>query len=392
MPRDDTNADAPERFPFDQIYKTMCRHPATVRDMLRNFLARPRGPLAVEMVDALDLRTVRRLPAEWVTRDFRTRRGDIVLYVRFKRAARQRGYPPGLLLHLEHQSGPDPFMALRFLDYGGELYRELREARVLEKDAECPILCVLIHNGNAPWTAPTQAADLVRLPVALGRAPAVPPDVAAFYPWGYHVLDLVRLQQQAPVPGSVVSMMASIEYAGREGFAEAFTDGPLVETWRRLDASLRRTVAMWIWRLAQRHGIEAELEDLMRFEEIGKVTSRLEERIDRELAEGRAQAMREGLAEGRVRGRAEGRVEGRAEGRMEGRAEAMAEERTLISSIAARRFGERAAARLSALLAGLSTRESLRQAGVSIVESESGEDLLRRVDQIAAGSGNGRPT
>ena len=383
MPRDDTKGNAPERFPFDQIYKTMCRHPATIRDMLRNFLARPRGPLAVELIDALDLRTVRRLPAEWVTRDFRTRRGDVVLCIRFKRAARQRGYPPHLFVHLEHQSGPDSFMALRFLDYGGELYRELRDAEALAKEEACPILCVLIHNGSSPWTAPTRAAELARLPLALGREPSVPPDLAAFYPWGYHVLDLVRLQEQPPISGSIVSMMASIEYAGRRGVAAAFARGPLATTWRGLDSSLRQTVAMWVWRLAQRHGIEAELEDLMKLEEIGKVTSRLEESIDRALAAGRADALREG--------REEGRKEGRNQGRKEGRAEAIAEERDLISSIAARRFGERVSLRLSALLADLSTPASLRQAGVCIVDSDSGDDLLRRVDRIVADSGNGRP-
>ena len=375
MAAEGTRVDAAKRFPFDQIYRAMCRHPATVRDMLRNFLAQPRGPLGAGVVDALDLRTVRGLPSEWVTRDFRSRRGDLVICVRFKAEACRRGFPPRLFLHLEHQSGPDRDMALRFLDYGGEFYRELRATEVLARNDDCPILCVLMHNGRSPWTVPTRASELVRVPPVLGQEPALTAGMAAFYPWGYHVLDLALHRDDEPIPGSVVSLMTGIEYAGRRGLAEAFTDGPLAETWRGLGSSLRRTAAMWIWRLARRHGMDVELEDLMRFEEIGKVTSRLEESIDEEIAGARAKGFEQGTAQGFEQGSAQGMERG------------LVQQRDLIRAQTSLRFGERTASRLAALLEGASQRE-LHRAGELVVQSQSEEELL---DLVSEGTGNGSP-
>lgn len=74
--QDDQGARA--RFPFDQIYKALCCHRQTVADMLGNYLAEPAGPLAGDLVDALDLGSLRKLSTEWVTREFQIRRGDQV--------------------------------------------------------------------------------------------------------------------------------------------------------------------------------------------------------------------------------------------------------------------------------------------------------------------------
>ena len=63
-------------FPFDAIYKALFRDRDTVADMLRNHLAAPAGPLGAELLRSLDMRTLRRLPAEWITKDFHARRGD----------------------------------------------------------------------------------------------------------------------------------------------------------------------------------------------------------------------------------------------------------------------------------------------------------------------------
>ncbi len=43
-----------ESFPFDQIYKAMCGNRATIRDLLGNYLAQPRGPLSSTTLRALD--------------------------------------------------------------------------------------------------------------------------------------------------------------------------------------------------------------------------------------------------------------------------------------------------------------------------------------------------
>ena len=91
--------------------------------MQRTYVARPEGPLDRAVVDALDLGTLRKISMEWVTRDFRLRRGDQVWQVAFRLEALIRGYRPLMFVILEFQSGGDSHMALRFLEYGNELYR-----------------------------------------------------------------------------------------------------------------------------------------------------------------------------------------------------------------------------------------------------------------------------
>ena len=64
----------------------------------------------------------------------------------------------------------DPNMALRFLEYGSELLRELRGSGALARGEPCPILCVAVHNGRRRWRAPIRSDEPVRLPAVLGAA------------------------------------------------------------------------------------------------------------------------------------------------------------------------------------------------------------------------------
>ena len=66
---------ATPRFPFDSVYKALCCHRRTLRDMLHGYLVEPHGPLRRELIAALDLDTLRKVSMEWVTREFRQRRG-----------------------------------------------------------------------------------------------------------------------------------------------------------------------------------------------------------------------------------------------------------------------------------------------------------------------------
>ncbi len=345
--------DTPERappFPFDAIYKALFRERATISDMLRNHLAAPAGPLGADLLGDLDMRTLRRLPAEWVTRDFRARRGDQVWCADFRVDARDR-WPAHLFVHLEFQSRADPDMALRFLDYGGALYRELRDSETVGVDEPCPILCVVIHNGAARWRVPTRASDIARLPPALGQA-SVPQGLAAFYPWGYHPLDLVRCRDEAPVPGSIVSLIAAIEYAGADGLPSVLR-GPLLHTARRLSPRLRETVAAWLRLLAEKYGAELRgLEELMRLKEVEPVTSRLEESIDAAFAQARSEGMERGIELGR------------------------SEERALLCGMAALKFGPAATEDMAALLSSVSGPDGLREVGECLMESGTADELL----------------
>ena len=76
----------------------------------------------------------------------------------------------------------------------------------------------------------------------------------------------------------------------------------------------------------------------------------------------------------------EAREEARAEGVVDG-------QRELARNQTALRFGEPTAAHLEGLLAAVDSAPALRQAGEWIVRSNSADELLRRVAEIAERSG-----
>ena len=363
---DDPNqSDAAARFPFDAIYKALCCHRQTVGDMLTGFLAEATGPLPRTLVDALDLDRVRKLSMEWVTREFRLRRSDQVWEAPFKPDARKRGYPPFLLVNLEFQSRRDGLMALRFVEQGNELYRELRAQGVVAEGKPCPVLCVLLHNGRSPWTAATAAGELLRLPPTLGVVPPVPPEASAFHPWGYFALDFVAHRDRPHIAGNVVSMMVGIEFARDRSDLVA----PLWETVRNLaDGDLRDAVARWLRRMKTRYKMDLPgLEELLAMEDVTVLTSRLDETIE--------EWRREAVTEGESRGRSEGLSEGLSQGRNEG----TASQRALLGRQAAQRFGRATGERVEALLGDVADWDRLGSVGEAIVEAASGEELTRRI-------------
>ena len=78
----------------------------------------------------------------------------------------------------------------------------------------------------------------------------------------------------------------------------------------------------------------------------------------------------------------EGREQGREEGREEGREQGLAEERSLLCRLAARKFGDGTAGRLSGLLDGLTAPGALAEVGDWIIDCDTGEDLLDRTARM----------
>ena len=111
-------------------------------------------------VDELDLDRLERLPAEHVADDRRARRQDMPWRAPFKPAAGQ-GIGAALLVHLEFQSRPDPFMAERMLEYAALLRRDLLRAGAgLAAGGVVPAhLPLVVYNGRAPWNAPLRVEE-----------------------------------------------------------------------------------------------------------------------------------------------------------------------------------------------------------------------------------------
>ena len=93
-----------------------------------------------------------------------------------------------------------------------------------------------------------------------------------------------------------------------------------------------------------------------------------------------AEGVERGLAEGVERGLAEGVERGLAQGRV-----------ALLRRLAALRFGADVAGQVSALLADVTDVAHLDEAGMWLLECDTGEALLRRLRAGREGEGNGAP-
>ncbi len=331
----------------DAAYKAMYRHPQAIRDLCR-YLVTPHGPLGPETLAALDLSTVEKLPAEWVTADFRRRHSDQVWRIRFREAAEDAGARAWLLLLLEFQSRDDTDMALRILGYVVELYRDLEAQGVVRPGARRPpVLPVVIHNGESPWSAPMEVAELIALP----EVPAqVRRDLAELQPsQRLHVVDFPRHRQDDLVPGNVVSLQMGFEHAEPSDYARLL---PAVA--ELSDANLRRTVWEWAVRRARRDGLVLEEVDM----EGTYFRSRIGENMRR--------ATRAWFDEGRAEGVEEG----------------LEQQRVLLGRLVARKFGAKASARVVALLAQIADPELLAEVGEGLLVCATETELVARVEAV----------
>ena len=348
----------------DAAYKAMYRHPQAIRDLWR-YLVAPHGPLGPEIFAALDLSTVEKLPAEWVTVDFRRRHGDQVWRIRFREAADEAGADAWLLLLLEFQSRDDADMALRVLGYVVELYRDLEAQGVVRPGTRRPpVLPVVVHNGESPWGAPVEVADLIALP----QVPAqVRQDLAELQPsQRLHVVDFPRHRQEDLVPGNVVSLQMGFEHAGPSDYARLL---PAVAG--LADARLRRTVYEWVVRRARHDGVDLE--------EVNVEGTYFRSRIGDNFRRATRAWFDEGRAEGIAQGRAEGRVEGVKEG--------LEQQRVLLGRQVARKFGANASARVGPLLAQIADPALLAEIGEGLLVCATEAEFVARVEAVIESKG-----
>ena len=334
-----------DRLPYDPAFKAIFSEPRMIADALRGYAAHPNGPLHPRTVAALDLDTLEKVPAEWITSDFHQRLGDQAWRVRF-RWARDWSDPGGYLLILvEFQSRPHPDMALRMADYAVRLHDELVTAGVVRPGApRPPIFPLVIHNGPGRWTVPTTLDGLTATP-APPAAAASPEDVedarlaardldAFRLRHAYFPLDFHPHREDDPRPDNAMSLLIGLESA-------ATSDG-LLPPLRLLRGLRQRRLAgkMLDWAL-RRLGVEGETaEEMKKMASLDEFHSQLEERA-------------RGWTE-------QWFAEGRAEGMEQGRAEGVAAQRAMLRRQAALRFGD-SARLLDAHLEGVGSSAKLAE-------------------------------
>ena len=343
-------ATSPPRHPrpmHDARYRTVFAFPRMVEDLLRGFAARA-------WAGSLDFSTLQKVPADYVSDERLSRRGDAVWQVRF-----HDGRP--VLVVLEFQSSDDPRMALRILAYTSLLYQELarNEAPALDELGRLPaVLPVVLYNGGTPWRAVREVSELIQ---------PVDEALAAYRPTQrHHVLD-ERHVGTADLPGR--NLVTAVVRLGRiRSPWGVFRVTRMLRQWLRRpeDDELRRVFAAWMREIAEPFVPPGEtLPPEMTLEE-----------IEMTVAERAAEWSKQRIQEGRMRGMREGMVQG------------LAHERTLLRRMAASRFGTETAERLAETLAGITDPECLAEIGEWLVRCETGGEFLARV--AAAGTEAGR--
>ena len=345
----------PPPIPHDAAYKAMYRHRQAILDLC-HYLAAPNGPLGPDTLAALDFSTLAKLPAEWITKDFRRRHGDQVWRIRFKGAAPDSGAGGWLLLLVEFQSRDDPDMALRVLGYVVELYRDLEARGVVRLGTRRPpVLPVVIHNGVSPWRAPVEVAELIALPEVPAAARR---DLQTLQPsQRLHVVDFPAHRQEDRVPGNVVSLQIGFEYADPSDYARLLPAVAELE-----DAGLRRTVYEWVVRRARHHGMALEGMDV----EGTYFRSRIGENMKRATRAWFAEGVEEGLRQGLEQGLDQG----------------LEQQRALLMRLVTTKFGARASERVGPLLGRIADAALLAEVGDALLVSSTETELMARVEAL----------
>ena len=341
----------------DEIYKKLFAFPRVVQDLLREFVA---GPWS----KAIDWKTLEKLPAEYVSDDLSTRRGDTVWRVRLR--GERRLY---LLVLLEFQSRDEPRMALRILTYTSLLYEELvRNGAVEADEALPPVLPVVLYNGESAWRAASEVGDLIA-PVGPSLAPYQPAQ-------RYCVVDERHFRDDDLPIGNVMTAVVRLEQSRSPADLERVLEA--LASWLRGpdDSELQRAFVDWVRLLAER--LVPPGSAVPRVATLEELRMSLEERV----AEWPKRWMQEGMEQGLQ----EGMEQGLQEGMERGLGQGLEQQRALLRRQAALRFGEETATRLAGLLAHLAGAARLAEAGEWIVRCETGADLLARVAALAADS------
>ncbi len=134
---------------YDNAYKLLFSFPEMVADLLRGFVRE-------EWVQEVDFSTLEQVNATLVSTDFRDREDDIIWRVRWR-----DGWLYIYVL-LEFQSRVERFMAVRVNAYVGLLYHDLVRKKIRTSARRLPpVFPVVLHTGDARWTAPRDVAELI---------------------------------------------------------------------------------------------------------------------------------------------------------------------------------------------------------------------------------------
>ena len=391
----------------DTTYKRILSFAFMVEELMRWLVADRHGMHA--LVGALDLSTLTRMHEQSVSAAGAAQRrygNDMVWRVHLReRGGDDTGAPAGrsgptasppggdggepeacgpwlyLVVMLEFQSTVDYLMPLRIRNYVDSFHMEQwRGRRFRSTDRLAPVLPIVLYIGKPRWTAARRVIDLVT-PGATqaggGEGNETWRADPRFAGDGYVLLDSHRVGPEDSRRDNAAALLAGLENPSPSTLPEL-----VGAVCRRLRApelrELKEIMLEWAaWR-ARQAGLTIEEEDMAqvnRMENPDDVEAFYRTRAQVWEEERRA----EGRVEGRVEGRAEGRVEGREAGRAEGR---VMGQRESLRRHAAMKFDAQTAARLGAVLEGVTDQEVFDGVLAALVECDTPSDLLARAAEV----------
>ena len=314
-------------FDHDGSLRSVFSEPRAVRDLARGFLDS-------DVYAQLDWSTLKQMVGRHTTGNLK--QSDMIWEIGML------GDPGRVMfLQLEFQSQPDWTMALRMLNYFGQLHATLAKRDAFKAERQLPeVRPIVVYDGEREWTAARSLAELLE---------ADPQDSEGAGPQLRHELvDVFRSPELDRSLQNVADAMFRLHRA--ESLEAARAEVRWIKGWLSDEdsASLRRTMVAWIV--------------------ITLAPSRLSGtsvRVARGLREW--DELEAAMATWSEQLKAEGRAEGKA---------------GLLVSMARQRFGEAVASTMSALLGSVQTESALDEVGAWLLTCETGDALIARIRQI----------
>ena len=363
--------------PSDAPYKVLFHDRGLVEETVRL--------VAPALADQLDFDTATALDKEHLTIEGRARLQDRIVRVEKKTGKLRNGRRPYVLVLFEFQSSVDADMVWRMREYAYLAEASLRQTGAVRAEGAVPdMLPVVVHNGERPWRASAAWGGLLTGPGADGTA-GLPAPIPI-----YATVDVRSLADRSAVagrlpPGSRLAALAGLETADAKALpallVEAFSrhPGPDAAGFRR---GLHLRVGAVLERVGAKHCLPSldECERMLAGKRGENMTAMLDATMARWAEAKVAEGLERGMAQGVERGLAQGVERGVAQGRL-----------ALLRRQAEKRFGTDAAQRLSTLLEGVTDTPLLDDAGVRLMECDSGAELLAWLREIVPAGGNGAP-
>ena len=353
----------------DPTFKDIFACPFMVEELVRWFVGDLQG--GDELVAGLDFSGLVRVQEQSTTGPAAAKRSyanDIVWRIPLAdRAEADHGWLH-LVLMIEVQGQVDHLMALRIRNYVDNHHLELwRGQRFGATERLAPVLPVVIYTGLPRWTAAARVIDLVTPAAADDPQPGPgSPRSGLFAGDGYLVLDTLRLATDDLRQDNAAALLAglcnpTVEHLPAQAAAlRARLDTPSLRP--LLEVALR-----WAQHTAQRLiGFDLGVDDMAE--------------VDRLHESGELEAY---FAERRLAYQERYRNEGVEQGIEQGEARGIAAERTLLQRQAARKFGAGADERLTPLLADIGSTDILATVGEWIIDCETLDELIARLDGLA---------